>query len=86
MVFREAALRLVGGDVLKLGVRFLSGKWQSVSQWGLCFGFRFRFRLLRGVVGWWFQVRANTLAVVGCFGYVLGWLYVCGRGWGWWEI
>jgi hypothetical protein len=80
MVFREAALRLVGGDVLKLGVRFCSGKWQSERPRGLRFGFRFCFRLLRGVGGWWLWGSGNTLAVVGCFRYVLGWLYVLGRG------
>jgi hypothetical protein len=77
---KRSSLRRTGGDVLKLGVRFLSGKWQSVSQWGLRFGFRFRFGLLRGVVGWWLWGSGNTLAVVGCFGYALGWLYVLGRG------
>ena len=77
---KRNSLRRTGGDVLKLGVGFPSGKWQSVSRWGLRFGFQFRFGLLRGVVGWWFQGAGNTLAVVGCFGYVLGWLYVCGRG------
>jgi hypothetical protein len=43
MVFREASLRLVGGDVLKLGVGFPSGKWQSKRGWGLRFLFGFRF-------------------------------------------
>jgi hypothetical protein len=80
MDWKRSALRHGGGDVLKLGVGFPSGKWQSVSRWGLCFGFRFRFGLLRGVVGWWLWGAGNTLAVVGCFGYVVGWLYVCGRG------
>jgi len=61
-------------------VRFLSGKWQSVNRWGLVFGFRIRFGLLRGVVGCWLWGTGNTLAVVGCFGYVVGWLVVCGKG------
>jgi hypothetical protein len=69
-----------GGDVLKLGVRFRSGKWQSVSRWGLRFGFQFRFGLLRGLMLCWFRVRAITLALVGCFRYVVGCLYVCVRG------
>jgi hypothetical protein len=69
-----------GGDVLKLGVRFSSGKWQNEWPRGLRFGFGFRFRLLRGVVGWWLWGSGNTLAVVGCFGYVLGWCCVCGKG------
>ena len=51
-----------------------------MSRWGLRFGFRFRFGLLRGVVGCWLWGSGNTLAVVGCFGYVVGWLYVCGKG------
>jgi len=80
MDWKRSALGHGGGDVLKLGVGFPSGKWQSVSRWGLRFGFRFRFRLLRGLMLCWFRVRANTLAFVGCFGYVVGWLYVCGRG------
>jgi hypothetical protein len=35
---------------------------------------------LRGVVVWWLWGSGNTLAFVGCFGYVLGGLYVCGKG------
>jgi len=77
---KRSSLRRTGGDVLKLGVRLRSGKWQSEWPRGLRFGFRFRFGLLCGVVGCWLWVRANTLAVVGCFGYGLGWYLVLSKG------
>jgi hypothetical protein len=80
MDWKRKSLGHGGGDVLKLGVGFPSGKWQSEWPRGLRFGFRFRFRLLRGLVLCWFRVRAIALAVVGCFGYVVGVLYVCVRG------
>ena len=80
MVFREASLRLVGGDVLKLGVRFPSGKCQSEWGWGLRFRFGFRFGHGIGLMVCWLWVSGNTLAVVGCFGYVVGWLLCRGKG------
>jgi len=66
---KRNSLGLGGGDVLKLGVRFRSGKWQSEWPRGLRFGFGFRFGLLRGVVGCWFRGAGNTLVFFGCFGY-----------------
>jgi hypothetical protein len=61
----------VGGNVLKLGVCFHSGKWQSVSQWGLVFGFGFRFGLLYGYVVYWFRVRAKVLRLIAFLWYLV---------------
>jgi len=77
---KRSSLGHEGGDVLKLGVRFCSGKWQSEWPRGLRFGFRFRFGLLRGLMLCWFRVRAIVLAFVGCFGYALGWYLVLSKG------
>jgi hypothetical protein len=77
---KRSSLGHEGGDVLKLGVRFCSGKWQSESRWGFRFGFGFRFGLLRGLMLCWFRVRAIVLAVIGCFRYVLGWCLVLSKG------
>ena len=57
----------MGGDVFKVRVRFPAGKWQSVSRWGLVFGFQFRFGLLRRGTGWRVGVSGNTFAFVCCF-------------------
>jgi hypothetical protein len=80
MGWKRSSLRHEGGDVLKLGVRFPSGKWQSVKARGMYFGFQFRFGLLLGYVVYWYRVRAKLLRVIALVWYVVGWLYVCGRG------
>jgi len=67
--------------VLKLGVRFPSGKWQSEWGWGLRFRFGFCFGHGIGLMVCWLWGSGNTLAVVGCFGYVVGWFGMCGKGW-----
>ena len=57
---------------------FLSGKWQSVSQWGLVFGFEFRFGLLCGAAclsgsGTGKAIAVDCVSLVACLLFV----YVC---------
>jgi len=47
---KRSSLGHEGGDVLKRGVWFPSGKWQSQSQRGRGFRFRFRFGHVLGLV------------------------------------
>jgi len=77
---RATSLRRVGGDVLKLGVCFSSGKWQSQWRRGLVFGFQFRFGLCCVIALCWFRVRAIVLRLIALLWYLVWCLVMCVRG------
>jgi len=74
------SLRRVGGDVLKLGVGFPSGKWQIQWRRGLVFGFQFRFGLCCVIALCWYRVRAIVLRLIALLWYLVWCLGICVRG------